>query len=378
MIPIESPVLLLGVLFLIIALTRFLENQATLLKKITSAVLCTLTGIALSNAGVIPHESPLYDSVFEIAIPYAIVLVILASRLSELARAGSGLVICFGIAGVGSFAGGLIGGFLFRNAVGPESWKLAGQFVGAFFGGGMNYAAIGQELATSDTVFAAGAVAINLTTVPWLLAQMGLAGALAPYYGKVAATSSSTRKGDDDPRREWIGSSLNIAELAILAAVPLAILFLARQLQPFLPWFPEVLWITTLALIAAQLPFFRELRGTQFLAYFAMHLFFIVIGANSIISEVLRAGPSILLFMMVVIAVHAAILFGVGWLLRYDIETLAVASQAAVGGPGSALALSMSMNWSRLTTPGVIVGIFGYAFGNYLGIGCAYLLRGIP
>ena len=193
-----------------------------------------------------------------------------------------------------------------------------------------------------------------------------------------AATTPAAASEDKDPRKKWIGSSLNITELAILAAVPLAILFLARQLQPLLPWFPEVLWITTLALLAAQLPFFRQLRGTQFMAYFAMHLFFIVIGARSIMLEVLRAGPSILLFMLVVVGVHAVVLFGVGWLLRYDIETLSVASQAAVGGPGSALALSMSMNWPRLTTPGVIVGIFGYAFGNYLGIGCAYLLRSLP
>ena len=79
--------------------------------------------------------------------------------------------------------------------------------------------------------------------------------------------------------------------------------------------------------------------------------------------------------MVTVIVTHAVVLFGIGWLLHFDIRTLSVASQAAVGGPGSALALSMSMNWSRLVTPGIIIGIFGYAFGNYLGFACAYLLR---
>ena len=71
------------------------------------------------------------------------------------------------------------------------------------------------------------------------------------------------------------------------------------------------------------------------------------------------------------------VLFGIGWFLRFDIRTLSIASQAAVGGPGSALALSRSMHWSRLVTPGVIIGIFGYALGNYLGFACAYVLRGI-
>jgi uncharacterized membrane protein len=100
-----------------------------------------------------------------------------------------------------------------------------------------------------------------------------------------------------------------------------------------------------------------------------------VIGAQSVIGEVLRAGPAIVFFMIVVIAVHAVVLFGGCWLLRFDIGTTSIASQAAVGGPGSALALSMAMNWSSLVTPGVILGIFGYAFGNYLGFACAHLVR---
>ena len=130
-----------------------------------------------------------------------------------------------------------------------------------------------------------------------------------------------------------------------------------------------------MALVVAQVPAVQRLKGASFLAYFAMHLFFIVIGAQSVIGEVLRAGPAILVFMASVIAVHAVVLFGGAWLLRFDIGTVSIASQAAVGGPGSALALSMAMNWSRLITPGVIVGIFGYAFGNYFGFACAYLVR---
>ena len=60
---------------------------------------------------------------------------------------------------------------------------------------------------------------------------------------------------------------------------------------------------------------------------------------------------------------------------RLDLPTLTIASQAAIGGPGSALALGMAMRWNALVTPGIIVGIFGYGVGNYLGFATAYLLR---
>lgn len=374
---IDAPVALLAFLFLVIAATRWLENQFAVLQKITSAVLCTLTGIALANIGLIPHRSPVYESVFEYAIPYAIALVVLASSLSDLRRAGPRLVIAFALAGLGSFLGSFAGGVAFARWVGDETWKLGGQFVGAFFGGGMNFAAIGQGLDVSPSLFAAGAVAINLTTVPWLLSQMVLANKLGGFFAPPAEDiETDAASEDEDPRREWVTASVSLSEVALLAAMPLAILWAARELRVLSEGFPEVLWITTLALVIAQVPQLRNLRGSAFFSYFAMHLFFIVIGAQSVLAEVLNAGPAVLAFMVTAIAIHAFVLFGIGWFLRFDIRTLSVASQAAVGGPGSALALSMSMNWSRLVTPGIIIGIFGYAFGNYLGFACAYLLRG--
>jgi uncharacterized membrane protein len=377
---IQAPLALLASLFLVVALTRYLEQRSALLTKITSAVLCTLTGIALANLGVIPHHSEVYQGIFELAIPYAIVLVVLASNFKDLRRAGPRLICAFGIAGLGSLAGGFLGGLVFSPYLGDEIWKLAGQFVGANFGGGMNYAAIGRELETSPSLFAAGAVAINLSTVPWLLTQMGLANFLEPYFGSTAAkgaVNATERSGisDNDPRHEWTRASLTLSDLSVLGAIPLLILWAANRLEPLLPGFPQVLWITTLALIVAQVPIIQKLKGASFLSYFAMHLFFIVIGAQSIIGEVLSAGPAVLFYLASAIAVHALVLFGGGWLLRFDIRTLSVASQAAVGGPGSALALSMSMKWTTLITPGIIIGIFGYAFGNYLGFICSYLVR---
>jgi uncharacterized membrane protein len=59
--------------------------------------------------------------------------------------------------------------------------KLSGQFSGAFVGGGMNFVAIGRGLATEPSIFAAASVADNLSTVPWMLAQvLGLCHARAP------------------------------------------------------------------------------------------------------------------------------------------------------------------------------------------------------
>ncbi len=373
---ISHPLALLAFLFLVVAFARLLEGRFQWVRKISSAVVCTLLGIVLGNLGVIPHSSPVGQAIFDFAVPYAIVLVILSSHLGELKVAGRRMVVCFALATVGSFVGGIVAGALFPRWVGPETWKLAGQFAAAFVGGGMNFVAVGRGLETSPGIFAAANVVDNLSTVPYMLAQIGLAGLLAPYYARLEEGPAGPSV-EEEARGMWTGATVTITDLAVLAALPLGALWLSRKLAPLLPGFPEVLWLTTLALVVAQLPLVRRLQGAAMLSYFALHLFFIFLGASSVVSEVVKAGPALFAFMISILAIHALIVYGVGRLLGFDLPTLTVASQAAVGGPGSALALSMSMRWYRLVTPGIIVGIFGYGIGNYVGFGCAYLLRGL-
>ncbi len=381
---ISDPLLLLAFMFAVVAFTRYLETRFKFVERISSAVVCTLLGIFLANTGVIPTtaESATNATVFEFAIPYTIVLVILGTNVREIVTAGRPLVFAYLLAVFGSFVGGLACGVLMSSWVGPETWKLSGAFSGAFAGGGMNFAAVGQGLEIPPSTFAAAAVADNLSTVPYLLAQVGLVGVLsAVYVGRarfktVAAPDPGAGGAEaNDLRREWTVTEISITEMSLLASLPLAVLWLARVLGGVIPGIPEVLWLTTIALVLSQFPFIRKLRGAQVGSYFALHMFFIVLGASSIVSEVFEAGLPIFGFMIAIILIHALTVYGMGWLARLDLPTVSVASQAAVGGPGSALALSMAMKWDRLVTPGVIVGIFGYALGNYLGFACAYLVR---
>ncbi len=138
-----------------------------------------------------------------------------------------------------------------------------------------------------------------------------------------------------------------------------------------------MLWLTTLALVVAQLPWMRKLRGAEVLSYFALHIFFIVLGAASVLAEVAEAGLPIFSFMIAIIAIHVLVAYGVGWVAKVDLPTISIASQAAIGGPGSALAIGMAMKWHKLVAPAVIVGIFGYALGNYLGFACAWAVQSL-
>ena len=402
----RDPLLVVAFMLAVVAFARWLEERYDIIKKVSSAVVCTLLGISLANVGVIEHTGPAHEGVFTFAIPYAIVLVIMGTQMKELANAGRPLLIAYLAACGGSFVGGAFAGATMAGWVGPETWKLSGAFSAAFAGGGMNFAAVGQGLEVEPSTFAAAALADNMSTVPYLLFQVWLAGILAAVFlrrsgpGLAAASATDPAEKEDQEaqeetmRRRWTDTDISITDFAILGGLPLAALWVARLISEtlagalpsmadgsplyglvfFLSEVPEVLWLTTIALIVAQLPWVRKLRGAEVLSYFALHIFFIALGAASDLATIVDAGIPIFSFMIVIMGIHVVVAYGIGWLFRIDLATVSIASQAAIGGPGSALAIGMAMKWHKLVAPAVIVGIFGYALGNYLGFACAQLV----
>jgi len=96
-----------------------------------------------------------------------------------------------------------------------------------------------------------------------------------------------------------------------------------------------------------------------------------------VIANIFRIGPAVFYFAAATVAVHGVIIFGVGRLFRIDAPTLAVASQANVGGPASAMALAGTRGYTQLLLPGIAVGLLGYAVGNYTGFLVGNLMRQI-
>ncbi|MDE0806076.1 MAG: DUF819 family protein [Longimicrobiales bacterium] len=390
---IRDPLLVLTFMLAIIAFARMLEERVAFVKTITSAVVCTLLGILFANIGLIGHTGPVHEAVNTYAIPYAIVLIIMGTDMRELKNAGWPMIIAYGAACLGSVIGGIIGGLSTAGLVGPETWKLSGAFAAAFMGGGLNFAAIGQSLDIDSNIFAAAAVADNMSTVPYMLLQIWLATALAGVFLRRIGSNKSIMSVDNQSqainsgiseeeeaeaeamRRRWTDTKINVLELAVLGALPLMFLWIAQQLVGYYPAIPEVIWLTTFALGVSLLPAVRNLNGAEVLSYFAMHIFFIQLGAASELSQVFAAGIPIISLMIIIMAVHVIVSYGVAWIFKIDLAIVTIASQAAVGGPGSALAISLAMKWGKLIAPGVIVGIFGYALGTYLGVLCANVVR---
>ena len=98
-------------------------------------------------------------------------------------------------------------------------------------------------------------------------------------------------------------------------------------------------------------------------------------GAQSVIANIISVGPAVFYFAIGTVTIHGIFIFGVGRLFRIDAGTLAVASQANVGGPASAMALASARGYTDRFLPGIAAGLLGYAVGSYMGLAVANMMK---
>lgn len=401
---ITDPTAVFALLAAVVALAVVLEERTKLFRALGSALVGILLGMLLSNTGVIPGTSPAYDFLAGPAVSAGIVLILLTVDIRSVAQAGPRMLAAFVIGGIGSAIGASAAAVLLADAIGPETWKLAGQYTATYTGGGVNFAAVGAALDTSGELFAAGIAAdVTMTaiwmatclTVPVLFASLDRKEARAVAEDGIAGTDGGagvsethpggavrveTDEGGAPSLHEMLYSSvgaIGLYDLAMMALIVLGTLWASDWLGAVLAPMPSVLFLTTIALVLAQLPPVRALRGAGVIGNYLILIFLASNGAMSVLANIVVIGPPIVYFALATVAVHGIVIFGVGRLVGLDLKTLAVASQANVGGPASAMALAAARGYTDRLLPGVAVGLLGYAAGNYLGLFVATAIRGV-
>ena len=369
---------LLAALLLLVGIAQSLAMIFRWAKAFGAALVVILLGIAAANTGLIPTQHRLYTLIFQWLVPLALFLLLLRVRLLSLRTVGIPLLLAFSLGSLTTVIGVIIGLQFFGHLFGSEAWKVAGVFTGTYIGGGINYIAIAKGLAVSDNLFAGGAAADNVVTAIWMAICLW-----APRFWGSGAEGMSSEESDPttepavpDPSLPKMGTpyEATLRWGCLLVIAPL-VLSASWWLEGAIPQIPSILFITTVAVILAQFPFFNMIPGVAPMGHFFMLLFFASLGAICDIREMLRFGVAIFLFAAVVVIFHGLSLYFIGRALGIDRPTLCVASQACVGGAPSALAVAETHNWRPLLGPSVLVGVFGYGIGNYIGYAVAYLYR---
>lgn len=367
-------------LVLTVLLSLWLEKKFRPLKKIGAAALTIILGMVLSNIGVIPGASPVYDFLQGTGVLAGITLCLLSVSLESIRDAGTPMIKAFALGALGATVGAGVMGYVLASSIGPDSWKLSGQFAATYIGGGVNFAAVGKAVGTSSEYFTAGVAADVIVTAIWLILVI----AVPQYMGNIIPDRAARIDAESTGRTYGVAALLNssgkpitLVDLTVLLSVVLACLWFANMMTELVPAVPMVIWLTTLALVLAQIPAVKSINCGLVIGNFMLLLFLSANGAVSVIAHIVEIGPSIFYFALGTVLIHGIIIFGLGRLLKLDWSMLAIASQANVGGASSAMAISGALKVPHLILPGVAMGLLGTALGNYIGLGLANVMQGI-
>ena len=380
---IESPLALATVIAASTALAFWLDYRFPALGKLGASMMAIIFGAVLSNLNIVPVDSIVYDVVLGPVTSVSIAWLLLSVDLRDLAKAGPRITGAFVVAVTGTVLGACVATVIYQSHFGDDTWRIAGALTGTYSGGSVNFVSVGREVGLTGALFAGLNAADAVVTGLWLGATLILPIWLARFYAPVeapAATDDESSTGAPANERHrnhpyFAREGLSAVGIAGLFATGLILVLVSEWLGTVVPQVPSILWLTTLALILGHSPLYRDAPGAMQLGSVGLHFFFVLIGILSRVSEIAAVGFEVFFFTLIVVGVHGVFVLGIGRLLRLDIGSILVASQASVGGPTSALAVAISREWKHLVLPGVVVGLLGYAVGTYLGLGVAYLLR---
>jgi len=204
-----------------------------------------------------------------------------------------------------------------------------------------------------------------------------IANYFSPYQEKISLITDRQvdKKLDERPLME---------QLAICFSITGVLCTIGMWLGPIVAdWLQteihlEVLIITILITLLANIipQLLVPLADIAFeIGMFLMYVFLAVIGAASDINAIINAAPGILIFAIIMLAVHLIISLVGGKLLGVSLKEIMIASSANVGGVSIAAPMAATFGLKKLVTPAILIGILGYVIGTFLGIGTGLFLK---
>lgn len=354
---------------------------------VSAPVAAMAISMLLSAAGIIPLSAPLYDIIWDVIMPFGAACYLLdtpdlGNRNKNSSNSNSTTqnnalsttkqtIISFSIGSIGTILGTLLAFNLFKQAlllpVAGEGAKIACCLCASYIGGSINFAAVAKTLHVSPFLIGSTMMADNLLMAVYIAVIMSLP-AKDPslccttnnYNNNTDNTSSNASLEDALPTSTTMVMSLSAAAVSCLVGNMLG----PRWSMAGMAVFASLLGFlgTTITTTPTQKPF----KGAAQIGSVMMLLFFCSIGAMSGNIEALRKGAVGLLGMVTaLLVVHLVVIIGVArkW-MGLDMACVLIASNANVGGPGTASAMAAAKGWKCLIQPAILTGSVGYIIAN--------------
>jgi len=358
---------------LVLSAMAFASERTVVGQKITGTVVVILLAIAAANIGLIPHSAPAYSFIFSYVVPMLIPLFLFQADVRRLAREASRTTAAFLVATLGTVAGVVVAALLLDlGQLGAASDLAAerreagivGLFASTYIGGSVNYAALGEitGLSKDASFFSAATAADNLFSAVFLSVIALIPGAqwIVRRFAPHAVSEGVTLEKPE------VNPASIVYSLAAAGSI-VAVTDLLCWSLGFPSWRYAIMTVLTVG-IATALPQIRVWFAGAFEIGVALSFtFFAAIAAGADIRAMISVAPLLIVLVLILLSVHLIVLLTLGRKLGLTIPELLTASNAAILGATTAPAMAAAKGWHDQVTPGVLVGVIGYALGTFIG-----------
>ena len=374
------------------AIIIFLEGKYKVIKKVGAVLVCYGIGLVVGNIGILPEGSAKYqDLLTQISIPLSLPLILFSMDVKKWVKSAGSAFGSLLIGLISVLVMIFIGYWIFKGSI-KDIWQVSGLLVGIYTGGTPNMAAIKTALGVSQELYilthtyelTLGAIYLIFVLS---IGQRVFLWVLPPYKSPNVETVNANETievGKLDLEKEfesYDGIFEKKTLLPLLAAFGLSVailgvsyaigLLFSEDIRPAI----IILSITSLGIAFSFVPKIKKIKKTFQLGMYLILIFCITVASMADVSKL--ADVSFSLFYYVGLAMFGSHFLHVliARIFKIDADTVLISGVALVCSPPFVPVVAGALKNREIILTGMVVGIAGYAVGNYLGIAVAYLLK---
>ena len=365
----------------------FCFEKWTPFRKLGTVVSAYVIGIVMALLGVVDFSADaavamqftkIQSTIMSVAVPLAIPLMLFNCDFKLWTKVLPKTLFSLLGGMVGVLTALVTGYFIFRNQGIPEFEKVVAIMTGIYTGGTMNFNALGASLGVTPTTMAVVLAFEMVLTTPYIFFIIGggykVFRRILPYADDMATKfrqvdEAQTHDIEDykalTQKKNWPGMfiafMLSLLFLAIGAGLALLITGKLNELV-------VILTITTLSIIASFFKKIRELPHTFEMGMVLILLFSVIVASLFDIHSVNMSSIMIGAFVLYVIVVGALIHLLICRLSKCSGDLFTVSQVALLCSPPFVPPVVGAMGNKKVLLSGLVIGLIGYAIGNYLGV----------
>ncbi len=376
--------------FIFPALLLFLSTKAPIINKIGIVVFCYAGGLLMGFTNMIPDSiTGIQTTLTGVTILVGIPMVLFSENVVKWAKMAkyTFISLLLGVASVVVLV--IVGFFIFKERI-PEIWKVSGMMIGIYTGGTANLAAIARGLNVDYDLYILThtvEVAIGALVILFLITgAKPLFRLFLKPYKSIGKNHQTDLNVSDFESYDGFFSRSSIPEMLKAFAVSLVIFGAGYVIMLFFEgdakFTAGVLTVTTLGILASLIPAVHSMKRSFQLGMYFIYVFCVIVASQADMASLINPESkelliNMFLFISLVIVgslvLHALLskIFGI------SVDDYIITSTALSNSPPFVPVVAAALRNKEIVVPGMIIGVIGYAIGNYLGVAIAYLLRWI-